>query len=171
MLALGLAGLGFKTREPRLAVMIQARMRCGAAWKDIFIRNISSRGMLVQAESPPAPGTYVEIRKASETVVGRAVWRGGRHFGVRTQDRVNIDALLGAAQVPQPAYPRERRVASRRTGSLATLGERSRALSSAFQYLVFGAIAVTVAGFGAVQVERLLGRPFAVIESHLSLHR
>lgn len=86
-----------RPREPRQSVIVQAAMRGAGAWADITIRNISPHGMLIHAAAPPRPGDYIEIRKASLVLVGRAVWVKGKAFGVQLIERLNFNALLRAA--------------------------------------------------------------------------
>ncbi|MDF7774537.1 hypothetical protein P1X14_04705 [Sphingomonas sp. AOB5] len=74
-----------------------AQMRGRDHWSDVTIRNISPHGMLLLGSSPPRPGDYIEIRKASLVLVGRAVWVNGKAFGVRLIERLNFTALLKAA--------------------------------------------------------------------------
>jgi hypothetical protein len=84
-------------RESRQAVIVLAQMRGRDSWSDITIRNISPHGMLILASRPPKPGDYVEIRKSSLILVGRAVWVKGKAFGVQLIERLNFNALLKAA--------------------------------------------------------------------------
>src|SRR5690349_16447421 len=83
-----------KQREPRRNVLIRARMRNGPSWADVNIRNISSRGLMVQAASSPPRGSYVELRRGRHAIVARVAWSNGRRFGVQTQDRLDVDAIV-----------------------------------------------------------------------------
>lgn len=84
-------------RESRQPVIVLAQMRGRDRWSDVTIRNISPYGMLLLASRPPKPGDYIEIRKSSLTLVGRAVWVKGKAFGVQLIERLNFNALLKAA--------------------------------------------------------------------------
>lgn len=137
-----------KEREPRQRVFVKARMRLGSDWSDVSIQNVSSRGLMARADTPPRPGAYIEIRKAAVVIVARAVWVKGQTFGVRTQDRLDIDGLLqsAAAQLKQAAggsaVQQERRDPKRIESDLAARAERSRAMSRWLQFVVFtGAVA------------------------------
>jgi hypothetical protein len=85
----------FKSREARHAVLIRARMRAGGPAADVCVRNVSSRGMLLQAHEVPAPGSYVEILLPDAVVVGRVMWAAERRFGIRARDRIPVDRLIG----------------------------------------------------------------------------
>jgi hypothetical protein len=84
-------------REARQAIIFQAEMRGKGAWRDCTVHNISPHGMLILAADPPKPGAYIEIRKASLVLVGRAVWVNGKAFGVRLVERLPFMAVLKAA--------------------------------------------------------------------------
>src|SRR5690349_1803152 len=97
-------------REPRRKVMIRATMRAGGPRTDVCIRDISSRGMMIQASAPPPRGTFVDVDCAGQQIVGLVVWRKAHRFGVQTRDRLNVRALAGRA-------PRDIIVAPRRGAS------------------------------------------------------
>lgn len=83
-----------KAREARRKTLIKGRMRTGAAWNDVCILNLSSYGAGLQASLPPPRGTYVEIRRGPYIIVARVAWCDGHRFGVRSQDRLAIDAII-----------------------------------------------------------------------------
>jgi hypothetical protein len=167
------AQTAMKPREPRRTVLIQARMRTGAFWSDIVIHNVSSRGLMVQTEQPPEPGTYVEIRRGAQVIIGRSVWRTVRNFGVLTQDRIDIEAVikgpeLPAAQRPTTLQPERRADPQRQMSDVAYRAARSRQTSALLQYIVIGVVSIVAAGFAASEVYALLTRPLTTISSHLS---
>lgn len=98
--------------------MIRARMRAGASWGDACILNLSSRGMGLQAASPPGRGSYVELRRGRHVIVARVIWINGHRFGIRAQDSIPVDSViaepdLSAANDEAPAAHLERRIAPR----------------------------------------------------------
>lgn len=104
-----------KPREPRRKVLIPSRMNVDGVWVDVCIHNISSRGLLAKTERPPVPGTYVEIRRGTQIIIGRAVWRSGAHFGIRCQERLNVQVIIN-----------EPRLTSKPTIAKAETGEPDR---------------------------------------------
>ena len=84
-----------KHREPRQAVYLAARVRTERGWIDASIHNVSSHGMLLQSAHPPRPGSYVELRRAANTIIARIVWANGCFFGVRTQELIELGQLCG----------------------------------------------------------------------------
>lgn len=83
-----------KQREPRRPVMIRARMRAGVCWDDISILNISSKGMMLHARQAPPRGSYLEVRRGRHAIVARVVWSANDRFGIATQDRISVEALI-----------------------------------------------------------------------------
>lgn len=168
---------GFKPREARRTVMIAARMRTGAAWASVDIRNVSSRGLLLITAAPPAVGAYVEIRRGSVVIVGRTVWSETRAFGIKTQDRIDIQKLIDEPRlaarptVRDAAEPvADRRSDHRRSGdaAIAERLERSRRLSSAFQFGLLVVGAGVIACIAATGVYDLLATPFAAVGNALA---
>lgn len=166
-----------KPREPRRNVWIPSRMQAGAVWVDVCIHNISSRGLLVQAEQPPAPGTYIDIRRGTQIIIGRAVWRKDKYFGVRAQERLNIESIINEPRLTsRPAVAsaeraqRDRRAPTRAItqADIAARAESSRRFASAFQFglLLVGCGAAAI--FCALEVREVLSRPMAAAEAAMS---
>jgi hypothetical protein len=134
----------FKPREPRLAVSLSARIRAHERWDDARICNVSSRGLLIECTAPFRRGDVVEIRRGQVCVIARIVWTAENKFGVRSQDRIDTDDLIGAVTT-QPRRNADGALVERRVKvrtEPANDHERSRALARAMQF--FG-----LAGFAA----------------------
>ena len=171
------SGSGMKPREPRRKVLIQARMRIEGVWADICIRDISSRGLLIQAAAAPERGSYIEIFRGPHVLVGRVVWKKDRRFGVQTQDRMDIEALV---QQPLLSSP-DRRVASTRqqlsdrrscpaqseAAGIERRIERSRRASAALQFGVLITCGVFAAMTAVSLVGKALSAPLESVSSHL----
>lgn len=155
-----------KTREPRVKVLVRARMRAGADWTDVVIHNMSSRGLLASSSPVCRPGTVVEIRRIHHVVVGRVVWQNGAFFGVRTQDPIDIQGIVTA----QPPAHKPQRIDAgdddRRAVRRVPAAEReaqSRRFASAFQFVVLIVAVGAAAVFAAQEVGSVLSRPFAAV--------
>src|SRR3546814_12398382 len=83
-----------RSREKRAAACIKARMRADDGWSDVTIYNVSSRGLMARLGSPPVKGSYVEIWHRNVCVVGQVRWAQGGRFGILSQDKIDISALL-----------------------------------------------------------------------------
>lgn len=162
---------GFRPREDRITVLIPSRMRLGAQWVDIVIHNVSSRGLMAGCDTPPAPGSYVEIRRGTLVIVGRVAWSKARFFGLRSQDRLSVQGLVNEPRLAsRPQQVKEtsqgERRADRRLAHEAKMArgvERSRAFSSAFQFVVIVLAGVAIAGLAAHSVYGMLSRPAEAI--------
>ena len=167
-----------KTREQRRKVFVPARIRCAGRWDDVRVLDVSSRGFLLQAGAVPDRGTYVELCRGRNLYVARVVWAGQQRFGVRTQDRVGIEAFLAApgeaADEPVSDPERdsflERRSVARRREATAQGFEQNRAMAKAME---FGSL-VGMGGIAAVLILGLLhaalARPLAQISAALALN-
>lgn len=165
-----------KNREPRRRVMVRARMRTGADWGDVVIHNMSSRGLLATAERPCKPGTVIEIRRVHHIVIGRVVWAKDQYFGVRTQDRIDIDAILDAKPpAHRPGAPCEKQADADRRATARKIShahvsdqaERSRLFASIFQSCAIGAAVIAASLLIAQAVGGLLSRPMATVGAYL----
>jgi hypothetical protein len=138
-------------REPRRSVLIRARMRIDGVRVDVCILNISSRGLLLQSSAAPSRATYIEIFCGSLTIVGRVVWSKNRRFGIQTQDRLNVDAVVeqsarppsarDLASVARPSESRSPAPHKVTAVDVAQRYERSRQISMIFEFGCFGSIA------------------------------
>ena len=142
----------YPPREYRLPVIIEARMRSDGGWVTVCIRNISAHGLMGQTGMPPPPGSYIEIHRGAHTIIGRTAWSRGRKFGVRTQDALDIDAIIsdpvpavrGPARLPDGRIIAERRSDVRRPPVSETYDDSVR-FSRKFQSLVFLATGIVAA--------------------------
>ena len=133
---------------------------------DVCIRDVSSRGMMLQAKEPPERGTYVEITTPAQLLAGRVIWRNGRRFGVHIREKVAIHALMGRTRAPD-AVAAQAPQHHRRAASVATAGVLARANGKIFEFgsLVITALAV-VAVAGAL-VQQTLGETVQTIMANL----
>jgi hypothetical protein len=160
-----------KTREPRVKVLVRARMRAGADWTDVVIHNMSSRGLLASSSPVCRPGTVIEIRRIHHIVVGRVVWQKGAFFGVRTQDPIDIQGIVTAqppAHKPQRSDAGEDDRRAVRRVPAAEREAQSRRFASAFQFVVLIAAVGAAALFAAQEVGSVLSRPFAAVGAALA---
>ena len=159
-----------KPREERQKVMVKARMRSGASWRDVCILNVSIHGLGIQSADPLERGTYVEICRGTQSIVARVAWCKGHRAGLRSQDATFIKALVNEALAPPERLPTvsgrpvERRRIQR---TAAQRHERSRLVGRAFEFACFGlvAMAIAMAAFGTV--EQAFAAPLSRISSAL----
>lgn len=164
-----------KQREPRLKCVIKARVRLDGLWGDVCIRDISSRGMLLQAKSAPPRGTYVEVYRGRHAIVARVVWSKDNRFGVQTQDRLNPGALLNEPDKSAVSYTDtlktnptfERRSAPRTSHDLRWNAEQNRFRAKAAEFACLAAASIVGAMFLFDAVSSTLSEPLSVASAHL----
>jgi hypothetical protein len=126
-------------------------MRATNEWCDVTICNISSRGLMAKSNAPPPKGAYIELRHRSVGIIGRVVWSHGARFGVRTQDRIEISALLAEASFKPKTTGEERRLAPRdrrpgvRQPDAAARAEASRRFARTFDRAALLLVALVAA--------------------------
>ncbi|KTT71883.1 hypothetical protein NS334_09790 [Sphingomonas endophytica] len=170
---------GFRPREERITVLIPSRMRNGSQWLDVVIHNVSSRGLMAGCDTPPAVGSYVEIRRGTITIVGRVQWAKARFFGIRSQDRLSVQGLINEPRLAnRPTASSDRRSDSRadhgadsrlaHEAQQARRMERSRSFASMFQYVAIALVGVTLAVIAAQGVYGVLSGASAKVEAALA---
>jgi hypothetical protein len=142
-----------KQREPRRNVILRARMRANSDWCDVTICNVSSRGLMAKCAVSIAKGEYVEVRHRTSYIIGRIVWSHGMRFGIRTQDRIDIAALLSEATLPAENAGIERRSQRRDRPTpaskpdIAARAEASRQFARIFDWAILMVAAIVAGAF------------------------
>jgi len=145
-------------------------MRGDSAWSEVCIRNVSVHGMMLEMSKPPAPGSYVELRRANVVVVARVMWAELDRCGLRTQGKVDVGALSGGKESsPGPSGNDQavREPARLRSDRLDRTAENARHVARGLQFAcgtIFGgalAILLSMASYEA------MARPFAAIREAL----
>jgi hypothetical protein len=151
-------------REPRRKVMIRAMMRADGPRTDVCVRDISSRGLMIQASAPPPRGTYVDIDCAGHQIVGIVVWHRGHRFGVNSCERIDVPAL--ARQLPPGiASPRYGNGTGR--GGAARALPQSRAWGGRMEFAIVALLAAFLVGALGITAFQTLSRPFAAVSAVL----
>lgn len=154
-----------KPREHRHKVLIRAKLRAGGLPVDACIRDISSKGMLIQSRAPPARGTYVEVITATQTIVGRVVWDSDMRFGVNTREKLHIEMIVGELRTGRAPSETPPVVALRRPQPRRESFTRTHAKALEFGGLVVFAVALIYAIASATY--ETLSRPLENISSHM----
>lgn len=152
-----------KQRETRQVVYLNARLRGDGGWTSVTICNVSSRGLMARCNDPPAKGEFVEIRRGPSCIVGHVRWSQGIRFGLRSQDKICVAALL--EERPGKVSGIERRAAERAADQVRTQAspaqrnERSRQLARLLEWCAISATALAGAGLLMVEVKEILSHP------------
>lgn len=147
-------------------------MRVGASWAQVCILNVSERGIGMQAAAPPVRGTYVEVRRGHQVMIGRVAWTRGHRFGMRAQDRIVVDAIIrepdlsglqaeGQA-VSAPAF--ERRAPRRPVSERA---ERNRYLGRGLEFTFVVLLGISAGALAFETVHQALAAPISSVAAAL----
>jgi hypothetical protein len=163
-----------KDRAARRKVLIRAQMRAGGLPVDVCIRDVSPQGMLLQAEAPPARGSYVEIVTAGGGVAGQITWVTERRFGIRLRDAIDVNAFaspggsLKPAQPHSSSNPRNKRLfRDSRSQDSAQALERSRHWATVAQFTFVVAVAAIAAIAFALKLHEALSATFQSVAMRL----
>lgn len=159
-----------RPREVRESVLFPVRIRDDAHWGDGRIRNVSSHGIMLEMETPPPRGSYIEIRRGDIVIVGQVRWTSEKRCGLRTQDHVPLERLGYHSAAPRhdtaDADPVERRVQIRLV-SPQEIADRARARARLFQTISFLVVAVAGAVFFAALMYDALEKPLRTVADQL----
>ena len=157
-----------RAREQRRKVLIQAKIRAGGLPVDACIRDISTKGLMIQAKVPPPRGTYVEIVTASHTIVGRVVWGRDMRFGISTRDKLHIDMIVGERRGPAtPAEPDPRLTCAFTRPPPPRVADFRRSHARALEFaamILFVLMMIAALGMASYQT---LAQPFASVADRL----
>ena len=159
---------GRRPRADRIQVLLRARMRAQGRSRQVCVRNISARGMLIQAPEAQPRGTYVEVAVGPHLVVARVVWSKGRRFGIFSQDPIDVEAIVHGRTSRSAGFhaaggrSRERRAVP--AGPAHRLMQ-SRHQSRLFQYAMLGLVCLAGALTAALLVRELLTQAFASVSA------
>jgi len=154
-----------KPRETRQTIKVNARMKSADGWQDVAIQNVSAHGMRISVAMPPRRGAYIEVRRASQIIVARAMWVQGNDCGLRTQDQVDIPALINPAAARAEAVIDAAHADRRRQPRADEVAAASERHARSLQFLVLGAAILLAAGCAAWMVGDVLRRPFAAVSA------
>lgn len=142
-------------------------MRYGDLWQDVAIQNVSAHGMKISVAMPPRRGSVIEIRRASQIIIARAVWVEKGECGLRTQDVVDVRALLDPMAKRAEAVCRDAQADRRRAPRPEDVAARSQWFAMRFQQAAMAAALVCGAGYLAWGVSDVLRAPFASVTAAL----
>jgi diguanylate cyclase (GGDEF)-like protein len=103
---------GFKSaREPRLTTFRTIQVGSGGYRYEGIVRNLSSRGALIEGLWNVPPGTVLTLEFGADQIFdAEARWSAGNRVGVKFAEAVEIDGLTGP-KTATPARGRVRRAA------------------------------------------------------------
>lgn len=135
-------------REPRKTTFIQARVLTDAGWCDAIIRNLSSRGAIIEMAGGAQPrGSYVELRRSTSVLIGRVIWTAANRCGISTRERIDVAALeRGKGEGAVAAGGDRRRLPRRDAASGHDAATLRRRIEAAVLAAALGIASLTLAG-------------------------
>lgn len=141
-------------------------MRVGQRWLNACILNISSRGLLVQANGIET-GSTIELRRGEHVIVARVVWREGGKAGLRSEERLSVDDIStvdrpGSLQLTAPpgaSAERRREPRPRR--------DESRARGRLLEFVGTTAIGICLSAAVLMMIGQAAAKPLAMVKSAL----
>lgn len=87
-------------RSGRSPVLLSAKVEFGNSELPVILRNLSSRGALIEGKQLPPEGAIAMFKRNQLSVPGRIVWVEGRFAGLAFNRELERDELL--REVPKP---------------------------------------------------------------------
>jgi hypothetical protein len=100
------SGITQNRRSSRSPVLLSAKVDVGGREVPVILRNLSSKGALIESAELPAEGAITSFHRNELRVTGRVAWVEGRYAGL-TFDR-ELDRAELLRQVPSPRQRFER---------------------------------------------------------------
>lgn len=171
---------GGRKRGERRSVALAVRMKIDARWGDATVLNASDRGLMIKTAKPPEYGSYVEVRPNADVgvrrgaevgIIARVIWRRGNQVGLRTQDRVNVQALMrrpinGRSHdrpTPEPVVA----TGDAARHAIGGLSSDSRHKGAMMQYCAIGGIVTVAACIAGAYVYGILSSVTQAISSSM----
>ena len=85
------------TREGiRKNLFVAAVLRSETGQAPVRVRNLSSKGAMIETSVAPSAGATVELRRGSLQASARVAWQQGSRCGLEFQSSVDVDEWIGA---------------------------------------------------------------------------
>jgi len=149
--------------------MLPARMRTAAGWSDACILDVSSRGLMVHAHIFALDDRVVELWHGDHAITARVVWRNGPKAGLRAEERIPVEDILGLS-VPDSLQLAVGRPPSAERRKGPRTHDDNRLAARAFEFASVAIIASTLAFGFSMWVEEALAQPLALVETALGGH-
>ena len=158
------------TRPTRRKALLRTRVRDDAGWSELTVHNVSEAGMMLQGKRVPQRGTIIEIRIGEAAIVAEVRWAVGNRCGVRSRERIDVDALLNscvlkAIERPSPSSALSAKVRNLQPEELAA---RNRLLGRLIDHCLLITLVVVGAIILGAMIYGFLSRPLQQVQSQLA---
>ncbi|WP_133365896.1 PilZ domain-containing protein [Qipengyuania sediminis] len=162
----------WRNRETRRTVRISVRVRTDAGWIDATVRNLSTRGMMLDSPQPLRRNQFVEVTRGHRRVVGRIVWSEAERCGLHSQDMIDIAGLLATPGTPSGVERRSQSRAGtpapRRPVGIADQAHFARLVGRTIERGALVIAGAAVAALIAAAALDTLARPFEQVDAVLA---
>jgi hypothetical protein len=86
-------------RPPRTPAMLSAALHAGDQRTDVFLRDVSAGGAMVEGRNLPAPDSAILLVREPLRLAGIVVWQRGNRAGLRFADAVPLSEILELAKL------------------------------------------------------------------------
>ena len=85
--------------EPRTSLFAMATLYAGVGSSPIKVRDLSTRGALIEGAVIPSPGTSVRLCRGSLSITGKIVWCDSGRAGLRFESSLSVAEWLPGGQL------------------------------------------------------------------------
>lgn len=85
---------GLAPREARTNAMLAAVVECAGERWDVFLRNVSTSGAMMEGRRLPSTGDEIRLVRGDIRIGARVVWRQERRCGVHFHGRVAVAEMM-----------------------------------------------------------------------------
>lgn len=87
-------GAGLRPRDPRTNTMLAATIDMGGVRSDVFLRDVSSTGALMEGPNLPGTGEQLMLERGSIKVRAVVIWRQDRRCGINFERPVVVAEMM-----------------------------------------------------------------------------
>jgi hypothetical protein len=138
--------------EDRTKALVRCALRGDGDEREACILDISSRGLLLSAATPPPRGAFVELIVGRHSLIGQVKWSSQRRFGLILRERISVVGLLSGGEDAIKLAPRRKLGNQRRR-----IVEGTAPLARMIQF----GLLIAALGAGALMLSRVAGQGLA----------
>jgi len=87
-------------RHARTNTMLAAAIEFAGETQDVFVRNLSRAGAMIEGRNLPEQGESVVLRRSDQRIAGTVMWRAEGRCGLSFVRLVNVDELIKRKGAP-----------------------------------------------------------------------
>jgi hypothetical protein len=140
-------------------------MRTATGWSDARILNLSSRGLMINANTAALRANRVEIWHQEYLITATVVWRRGTRAGLRAENPIPVEGIMALSQAPSLQLTAQQAPAERRKKPRSHDDSRFRARIYEFVSLTVIGAFLAIAAFA--MIEQMFAKPLLAVRAAL----